>query len=426
MKTQKEVDFTRLPLALRSFLESWPYDAENNVRVARGADGREIILVRQLMGLEQYEIDGRPDGRRVHGMESFFDFHHARINAAKQSNAADAFDLSVEDCAELFQEAISYYQRLILLFQLKDWTRVERDAARNLRLIDFIKHYARCEEDRVQLDHWRPEIARISAVGHAMILLDKSHYQDALKLACSTIGITEAVADDGPDHGKLAEALIESVRESLASPPTLRMREESLFLRHDDYWIIRYHGHTAFLKSMRGLCCLAVLLRNPGREFHVSELVNSLVQAPIPASGVTSHGRLRYAGEHLVAAGFSDAGPVLDAQAKAQYKCRLNDLRHELNEAQQFNDLRRSVQAQDEMHAIAQHLASAVGLGGRDRKTSSDAERARSTLTKRIRKAVRKINEVIPSLGHHLAARIKTGYFFSYNPHPDRPVTWKF
>jgi non-specific serine/threonine protein kinase len=172
------------------------------------------------------------------------------------------------------------------------------------------------------------------------------------------------VADDGPDYGKLAEALIESVRESLANRPFLRMHEESLFLRHDDYWMIRYHGHTAFLKSMRGLCCLAVLLRNPGRGFHVSELVVSLMQAPIPAS-------VRYAGEQLVAAGFSDAGPVLDAQAKAQYKRRLNDLRQELNEAEQFNDLGRGVKAQDEMHAIAQHLASAVGLGGRDRKTSS-------------------------------------------------------
>ncbi|HEV2717341.1 MAG TPA: hypothetical protein VGU64_18890 [Terriglobales bacterium] len=413
-------------MALRSFLESWPYDAENNVRVARGADGREIILVRQPMGLEQYEIDGRPDGRRVHGMESSFDFHHTRINAPKQSNAADAFDLSPEDCAELFHEGISYYQRLILLFQLKDWTRVERDAVHSLCLIEFIRQHARCEEDRVQLDHWRPDIARINAVAQAMILLEKNHYKDALELACGPIGISETVADDGPDRGKLAEALLESVRESLANPPTLRMHEESLFLRHDDYWMIRYHGHTAFLKSMRGLCCLAVLLRNPGREFHVSELVNSLMQAPILASGVTARGRLRYAGEHLVAAGFSDTGPALDAQAKAEYKCRLNDLRQELNEAQQFNDLGRGVQAQDEIHAIAQHLACAVGLGGRDRKTSSDAERARSAVNKRLREAIKRIREVIPPLGWHLATRIKTGYFCSYNPHPDRPVTWKF
>jgi hypothetical protein len=328
--------------ALRSFLESWPYDAENNVRVARGADGREIILVRLPMGLEQYEIDGRPDGRRVQGMESVFEFHDARINAAKQSNAANAFDLSAEDCAELFHEGISYYHRLILLFRVKDWTRVERDAAHSLRLIEFIKQHARCEEDQVQLDHWRPDIARINAVARAMILLKKGHYQDALKLGRGTIGISEAVADDGPDRGKLAEALIESVRESLANPPSLRMHEESLFSRHEDYWIIRYHGHAAFLKSMRGLCCLAVLLRHPGREFHVCELVAGLTQAPIPALGVIARGSLRYAGNQLVVAGFSDANPVLDAQAKAQYKRRLNDLRQDLNEAEQCNDLDRA------------------------------------------------------------------------------------
>jgi hypothetical protein len=409
--------------SLRSFLERWPYDAENNVRVARGADDRELILVRLPMGLEQYEIDGRPDGRRVHGMESVFDFHRAQISAAKQNNAAGGSHLSAEDCAELLHEGISYHHRLILLFQLKNWTRVERDAAHLLRLIEFIQRHAVCEEDRAQLDQWRPDIARINGVAHAMILLEKGHYQDALKLACGTIGVSEAVADDGRDRERLAEALLESVRESLANPPTLRMHEESLFLRHDDYWIIRYHGHKAFLKSMRGLHCLAVLLRNPGREFHVSELVGSLMRAAIPASGSY---RLRSVGDELVAAGFSDAGPVLDTQSKAQYKRRLEDLRQDLSEAERFNDFDRGVKARDEMHAIMQHLASAVGLGGRDRRTSSDAERARSAVTKRIKKAIRKIGEAIPSLGHHLTVRIKTGYFFSYKPHPDRRVAWKF
>ena len=39
-----------------------------------------------------------------------------------------------------------------------------------------------------------------------------------------------------------------------------------------------------------------------------------------------------------------------------------------------------------------------VGLGGRDRKTSSDAERARSAVTKCIRNAIQKIGHAIPSL----------------------------
>ena len=91
-----------------------------------------------------------------------------------------------------------------------------------------------------------------------------------------------------------------------------------------------------------------------------------------------------------------------------------------------FNDSYRAARDHSEMGAVAEHLAAAVGLGGRDRRSSCEAERARSAVTKRIKEAINRIADVIPPLGRHLAARIKTGYFCSYNPHPDRPVAWKF
>ena len=43
---------------------------------------------------------------------------------------------------------------------------------------------------------------------------------------------------------------------------------------------------------------------------------------------------------------------------------------------------------------------------------------------KRIKQVIKRIQETIPPLGRHLASRVKTAYFCSYNPHPDRPVTW--
>jgi hypothetical protein len=178
--------------------------------------------------------------------------------------------------------------------------------------------------------------------------------------------------------------------------------------------IIRYYGQGAFLKSTRGLCCLAVLLSDPGREFHVTELVarQMAVSTPVPAN-------------QRVTSGLHTGIPMLDAKAKAEYKCRLNELRQDLNQAERFNDPSRRTQAQNELQAIADQLASAVGLGGRDRRTSSDAERARSAVTKCIRKAIRQIGDAIPSLGYHLATRVKTGYLCPYKPHPDRPVAWK-
>jgi len=207
-------------------------------------------------------------------------------------------------------------------------------------------------------------------------------------------------------------------REFAADCSILPTLEDSLFLRQGDYWIIRYHGHTAFLKATRGLHYLAVLLRNSGREFHVRELLARPTDASTVIATVAMRG-------HVIG-GLSAGVPVLDTEAKAACKCRLNELRQSLNKAERFNDSQRKTEVQNEMQAIADYLAAAVGLGGRDRKTSSDAERARCAVTKCIKKASKKIGGAIPSLGYHLAARIKTGYFCSYNPHPERPVNWKF
>jgi non-specific serine/threonine protein kinase len=213
------------------------------------------------------------------------------------------------------------------------------------------------------------------------------------------------------------EQKVERVRESPTDRSILPTDEDCLFLHQNDYWIIQYHGHTAFLKSTRGLECLAVLLRNSGREFHVRELL----ARPLDASTLAAAAVHR---RHVM--GRLCAGvPVLDGQAKTECKRRLNELRQDLNDAERFNDSQRKTEAQNEVQVITDYLASAVGLGGRDRQTSSDTERARSAVTKCIRKAIQKIGDAIPSLGYHLAVRIKTGYFCSYSPHPDRPVAWK-
>ena len=214
----------------------------------------------------------------------------------------------------------------------------------------------------------------------------------------------------------------------LGSPETIRaahvavrksptVYEESLFLRQNDYWIIRYHGHTAVLKSKRGLQYLAILLSDPGREFHVSELIAGTRDASTQAAGFVVH--------EPVTAELYTGITVLDAQAKAEYKSQLNELRRDLDEAERFHDPVRQSQAQNEIHMITDRLASAVGFGGRDRKTSSDAERARSAVTKCIKKTVQKIGELNPSLGYHFAASIKTGYFCAYNPRPDHPTAWE-
>jgi non-specific serine/threonine protein kinase len=123
----------------------------------------------------------------------------------------------------------------------------------------------------------------------------------------------------------------------------------------------------------------------------------------------------------MTAMRLQDAGPILDTRAKAEYKRRLAGL----HEVECFNDPGRTEAIQQESDAIAEQLAAAVGLGGRDRKTGSQAERARTAVAKRIRGSIKRIVEATPSLGSHLAAYIRTGYFCSYNPDSSCFVRWK-
>lgn len=144
---------------------------------------------------------------------------------------------------------------------------------------------------------------------------------------------------------------------------TLATDLQPLFLRQGDYWTIRYGGQGAFLKTSRCLDCLALLLRNPGREFHVTELVGQVIGRP-RVLGKDGHAPAAWQDGLLS----DDVGPILDAQTKVEYRHRLDDLRRDLEEAERFNDLTRTERARDEMDALAQQLASAVGFGGRNRR----------------------------------------------------------
>lgn len=66
-----------------------------------------------------------------------------------------------------------------------------------------------------------------------------------------------------------------------------------------------------------------------------------------------------------------------------------------------------------------------MGLGGRDRQAASATERARSTVTQRLRAAIKKIGERHPVLPDHFACHVKTGTFCTYSPDLARPIEWE-
>jgi hypothetical protein len=120
-----------------------------------------------------------------------------------------------------------------------------------------------------------------------------------------------------------------------------------------------------------------------------------------------------------------DAGELLDATAKASYRARLDDLRAELEEAERFNDSVRAANARHERDFLVSELARAAGLGGRDRRPASHAERARLNANRAIRAAIANLGRASPPLGRHLAATIRTGRYYCYAPDPRAPIGWE-
>ena len=180
-------------LDLRKWFEEWPYDAESDTRLVHGADGREILQVRTPLGIEQYELEGRPDGQRPYGDESVLEHHLARMAKAREAGREDSFRLGHADCVELSAEGVMYYYRYLRLFQLKDWERTVRDTSRNLRLFDFVHRYASREEDRSQLEQWRPYLLRMNAVAKAMLLSDAKRYDEARRIVEGAVTAIEAL-----------------------------------------------------------------------------------------------------------------------------------------------------------------------------------------------------------------------------------------
>ena len=167
---------------LREALKAWPYDPENDSRIVQVHEGRDVLQVRTPMGIEQMELDGRPDGARPHGMESALEFQLMRLATAQAAGKESEFDLGPNACAELFNEGTLYYLRYVRLFQLRDWPRTIRDTTRNLRAFDVVHRYAQREEDQFFLEKWRPYILRVKWSASALAELDKGLFQRALRI----------------------------------------------------------------------------------------------------------------------------------------------------------------------------------------------------------------------------------------------------
>lgn len=165
-----------------------------------------------------------------------------------------------------------------------------------------------------------------------------------------------------------------------------------------EHWEVGIDGRTAMVRDSKGVRDIAELIRHPGRGVSVVDLADIIV-------------------EH-------DVGPVFDDTARRAIEERIRDLQQTVYEAEHDNDLGRLGCAQEELDHMIDELSRAHGLAGHARPQHDAVERARSTVTARIRAAIRRLYDIDRPLASHLDNSITTGRMCEYRP--EQPVDWQF
>lgn len=261
-------------------------------------------------------------------------------------------------------------------------------------------------------------LARVGRLDEARADLARFHDEHRAKIAFGgPVAAGEAMAwlmtnspfrlPEHPAALRDALALIEPSDGALAPPAatppsavSAAPRPEAACLaRSGEGWIVEFAGRRAALPDLKGLHDIRRLLERPGDEIHCIDLSER---------AETTYG----------------ADAALDDRARAAVKQRIRALQDDLAEAEDRGDPDGVERARTELERLFAALSQALGLGGRGRRLGDLAERARTTVTWRIRYALRKLKVAHPPLAQHLASTLITGTFCSYRP--DGGVSWRF
>jgi tetratricopeptide (TPR) repeat protein len=240
--------------------------------------------------------------------------------------------------------------------------------------------------------------------------------EDAALAAADHLGMTAFAARARVSRPAMGHSVGQVAPERVST----RTATPTVFRREGEYWTVLFATDAFRLRDAKGLHYLAELLAHPGREFHVLDLVGAVEGIGV---GRSRTGADREDGLNVRTS--SDVGPALDERAKASYRARLRELEEELDEATSWADSGRAARVREEMELLADELTAAVGLGGRDRKPGSPAERARVNITRAIHSTLGRIRDHSAALADHLDATVHTGTFCSYVPDPRSPISWQ-
>lgn len=181
-------------LDITNILRDWEYDPERTVRILEGDDGRDLLQVRLPLGVEQYELTGRPDGRKPHGHETEIAYVEQRLKQHIVQNGSDVgFEISTQQAELLQAEGILFYYRYLILYQIRRYNHVVSDTEHNLHLCDLLERYCADEEARDSVLQFRPYILRMHGASSALAIEAGNRDGDPFDVLHNTIERIEAL-----------------------------------------------------------------------------------------------------------------------------------------------------------------------------------------------------------------------------------------
>jgi len=126
-------------------LRGWDFKpGKVQARLVQARDGRQVIHMRQDLGILQIETSDRPDGTRPHGYSTYGAYLEQQARVA--AGAGQQFVLSEEQCEEAEREFMQFYHRRVCWLALRNYSRAIDDADHTLELMNFVRDHSPSEE----------------------------------------------------------------------------------------------------------------------------------------------------------------------------------------------------------------------------------------------------------------------------------------
>ena len=136
---------------LDDLIKDWEFNPHTlNVRMVKGADGRDVIQMRVDMGLLQLETTGRPDGSQIEGHPTYLEFLQELVLESTE------LVLDEDQCMEVDREFMQFYHRRICWLRLQYYNRAVMDADHTLRLMDISERVSPDDEWTRSHEQYRP------------------------------------------------------------------------------------------------------------------------------------------------------------------------------------------------------------------------------------------------------------------------------